>query len=86
MKKLLLAGAALLLLVMTGVSARPALPGDSVYQLPVELSNQDGQEQSMAARRGRPQLVTMFYTSCIMVCPMIVETVEKTRRTLDAPA
>ncbi|MBN8714267.1 MAG: SCO family protein [Xanthomonadales bacterium] len=86
MKKLLLAGAALLLLVMAGVSARPALPGDSVYQLPVELSNQDGQVQSMAARRGRPQLVTMFYTSCTMVCPMIVETVEKTRRTLDAPA
>lgn len=77
---------AALLLASTGFAANTALPRDSVYQLPVQLTDQDGQVQAMAARRGRPQLVTMFYTSCTMVCPMIIETVEKTRKTLDETA
>lgn len=86
MKQVLHVLSATLLLIATALPASTTLPGDSVYQLPVQLTNQDGQTQAMAARRGRPQLVTMFYTSCSMVCPMIIETVEKTRRTLDAPA
>jgi protein SCO1/2 len=85
MKRVLQALCAGLLLVSTASIAGAPLPTDSVYQLPVQLTNQEGQIQPMAARRGRPQLVTMFYTSCSMVCPMIIETVEKTRKTVDAP-
>ena len=51
----------------------PALPGDSVYQLPLPLTDQDGRRAAWRARRGRPQLVSMFYTSCQYICPLIVE-------------
>jgi protein SCO1/2 len=37
----------------------------------------------LAARRGRPQLITMFYTSCQMVCPMIIDSMRLTRNALD---
>jgi protein SCO1/2 len=77
--------ALLTLLVIGAACATTPLPGDSVYQLAVPLTNQDGKVQMLAARRGRPQLVTMFYTSCTMVCPMILDTVKMTRNALDAP-
>jgi protein SCO1/2 len=43
--------------------ARP-LPTDSIYQLPAPLTDQDGRTADWGTRRGRPQLVAMFYTSC----------------------
>ncbi len=85
MQRLLPCVWAVLLLVGTGALAATPLPGDSVYQLNVQLTRQDGQVQPLAARRGRPQLVTMFYTSCTMVCPMIIDTVKLTRKALDEP-
>lgn len=61
-------------------SATLALPSvaavsDSVYNLPITLTDQLGQSRPLEALRGRPVLVTMFYTSCQMVCPMIVEAI-----------
>ncbi len=73
-------------LVCTSVLAASPLPGDSIYQLNAQLTGQDGQVQALAARRGRPQLVTMFYTSCTMVCPMIIDTVKMTRKAVDENA
>ncbi|QDZ28942.1 SCO family protein [Noviherbaspirillum sp. UKPF54] len=52
------------------------LPGDSVYQLQVPLVNQNGQAFELASRRGKPSIVSMFYTSCQFVCPMLIETVQ----------
>ncbi|MEO8810060.1 MAG: SCO family protein [Rhodanobacter sp.] len=75
-----------LLLLCASAFALAPLPGDSVYQLDVQLTGQDGQVHSLADRRGRPQLVTMFYTSCTMVCPMIIDTVKLTRKAIDEPA
>ena len=74
-----------LLLICGSAFAATPLPRDSVYQLNVQLTNQDGQVQALAARRGRPQLVTMFYTTCTMVCPMIIDTIKMTRKALDEP-
>ncbi len=51
----------------------PSLPGDSVYQLPLVLIDQDGKAGDWRNRRGRPQLVTMFYTSCPYMCPLLVD-------------
>ena len=73
------------LTIGTAAAGAP-LPGDSVYQLSVQLTTQDGKLQPLASRRGRPQLVTMFYTSCTMVCPMIIDTVKLTRKALEEPA
>ena len=88
LKRVRVAGALVLLVLLAlgTASAAAPLPGDSVYQLAVPLTSQDGKVQTLAARRGRPQLVTMFYTSCSMVCPMILDTVKMTRNALDAPA
>lgn len=52
-----------------------ATPTDSVYQLQLTLTDQAGTARPLDALRGRPLLVTMFYTSCQMVCPMIVEAI-----------
>ncbi|HEY8585627.1 MAG TPA: SCO family protein [Rhodanobacter sp.] len=81
MKRLLLLVAGLLL--TGGVWSATPLPGDSVYNLPMQLTTQDGQQQLLLARRGRPQLVTMFYTTCQMVCPMIIDSLRLTRNALD---
>jgi protein SCO1/2 len=52
-----------------------ALPGDSIYQLPIMLTGQDGRTARLDLRRGAPVLISMFYTSCKYVCPMLIETV-----------
>ena len=67
-------------------SVAPTLPGDSVYQLAATLTNQDGHAAPWAARRGTPQIVSMFYSSCTMVCPMIIDTMKATRRAAGDPA
>jgi protein SCO1/2 len=74
-----------LLLAGSAFAATP-LPPDSVYQLNVTLTDQDGHAQPFAARRGQVQLVSMIYTSCTMVCPMIVDTMKLTRKAVAEPA
>jgi protein SCO1/2 len=59
-----------------------ALPGDSAYQLAVPLVDQDGKGLQFADGRGRPRVVSMFYTSCKFICPLIIDTVLKTERAL----
>lgn len=74
----LLAGAAL-----AGTAAFAAdLPSNSIYKLDAKLTDQDGRGFELASLRGTPVLVSMFYTSCQMVCPMIFETVHATLRAL----
>jgi len=68
------------------VAASTPLPADSVYQLDVKLTAQDGVTAPLAAHRGRPMLVSMFYTSCTMVCPMIVDSLQATRQAVHEPA
>lgn len=84
MKRLLL----LLLVLFASAAAHAAspLPSDSLYQLSVPLTDQDGHPAPFAARRGTPQIVSMFYTTCTMVCPMIIDTMKATRRAAGEPA
>ena len=70
-------------LALTCARAAQPLPGDSAYQLELPLVDQDGKTFDFAAGRGRPRLVSMFYTSCKFVCPMIVDTLRNTERALD---
>lgn len=76
---------ALSLFVTTG-SAAPAvpapLPGDSLYQLDIPLTDQTGRRFALRDLRGRPQLVAMFYTSCRYVCPLIIDTLKATEHAL----
>lgn len=70
-------------LASTRMRAAEPLPGDSVYQLELPLVDQDGQAFDFAAGRGKPRLVSMFYSSCKFVCPMIIDTLKKTERALE---
>ena len=49
------------------------LPKDSVYQLPLPLTDQHGKTSDWRHHRGKPQVVAMFYTSCQYICPLIVD-------------
>ncbi len=58
----------------TAASAQKApLPSDSVYQLKVQLTDQQGRKRAWSDQRGKPQLVSMFYTSCQYICPLIID-------------
>lgn len=61
-----------------------ALPGNSVYQLPISLVDQDGRQFKLAAKRGQPVIVSMFYNSCEFVCPMLIDTMRATENSLTA--
>ena len=52
----------------------PALPGDSVYQLALPLTDQQGRTADWRSLRGKPRLVAMFYSNCPYMCPLIIET------------
>jgi len=61
---------------VAGALAAPAttpLPKDSVYQLPLPLTDQHGKTWDWRSHRGQPQVVAMFYTSCQYMCPLIVD-------------
>ncbi len=55
-----------------GPTARP-LPPDSVYQLALPLTDQVGSTADWRGLRGKPRVVSMFYTSCQYICPLIVD-------------
>ena len=61
-----------------------ALPSDSIYQLGASLTGQDGRTGRLDGRRGAPILVSMFYTSCRFVCPMLIETLRDVEAKLSA--
>ncbi|MCD9231076.1 SCO family protein [Ralstonia pseudosolanacearum] len=71
---LLLAGTA------AGAQAAGPLAAGSLYASGAALTDQSGRVFHLADLRGEPVLVSMFYSSCSMVCPMIFETI---RATLD---
>jgi protein SCO1/2 len=83
MKKLLVM---LYLLLVSPAFAAVPVPGDSVYQLDAKLTDQDGHAWPLSERRGHVQLVSMFYSSCTMVCPMIVDTMKLIQKAVDEPA
>ena len=68
----------------TAAGKAAALPKDSLYQLTLPLTDQDGKTVDWSARRGKPQLVAMFYTSCKFICPLIVDSGKAIERQLDA--
>ncbi|MGH8074589.1 MAG: SCO family protein [Lysobacter sp.] len=63
-------------------AADAPLPRDSVYQLPVQLTDHAGKTRPWSALRGQPRLVGMFYTSCQYICPLIVDSGKAIERQL----
>ena len=78
MNTLLHSFAAVLLLGFSSLAgaAQPApaaLPSDSVYQLSVPLTDSAGVTRDWRTLRGKTRLMSMFYTNCQYICPLIVE-------------
>lgn len=83
-RDLLLLCCLLLAVPATAANAEKPLPSDSVYQLSVVLIDQDGKGFDWRSRRGEPQLVTMFYTSCPYMCPLIIDSGKGVEKALTA--
>jgi protein SCO1/2 len=81
---LALLAASLFLPVATCVGAAAALPSDSVYQLSVALTDQDGATRDFARLSGSVRVVSMFYANCPYICPLIVETIKRSEAALSA--
>lgn len=86
MKRLLcmLAALALCANALAAPKQTPA-PRDSVYRLSVKMTDQHGKRFDWGSRRGKVQLVSMFYTSCQYICPLIVESGKAVDKQLTPP-
>jgi protein SCO1/2 len=68
-------------------AAAPAAPlGPSIYDLPVHLTDAQGHAIGLDVARGTPVLVTMFYASCSIACPLLVSEVGQVLAELPEPA
>lgn len=56
--------------------------GESIYPLDIPLTDQSGQQLKLDVFRGYPVLISMFYASCPHVCPLTINTIQKTERAL----
>ena len=54
-----------------------AIASESLYQLPVHLTTSRGEVLEFSSLRGRPLLVTMFYSRCASVCPILTMTLQR---------
>ena len=62
----------LLAFSLTGQAKAP-LPVDSVFQITNIFTNQDAKDFKLTERRGKAQVVAMFYTSCKFICPLMID-------------
>jgi protein SCO1/2 len=69
--------------ISASIAREAPLPPDSVYQLQARMVDQSGRAQAWREQRGKPRLVSMFYTSCPFMCPLIIDSLRLTRNALD---
>ena len=74
-----------LLLPAIAVAAPPPLPADSLYRVDARMTDAQGRPFTLGARRGQPQVVSMFYASCAYTCPMLVDAAQAMRAQLTGP-
>jgi len=73
---------ALAALATPGEQAVDSLPGESLYQVQAGLTDQHGRQLQWSALRGQPQLVSMFYANCHLMCPLILENAKALQKQL----
>jgi protein SCO1/2 len=65
-------------------AAKDPLPTDSVYQLPLPLTDQHGRTADWGRLRGQPQVVAMFYSACPNMCPLLIDSGKAVERALSS--
>lgn len=58
-------------------------PTDSIYQLTLPLTTQDGKTTGLDLYRGHPTMISMFYSSCPYVCPTLISSIQRVEGKLD---
>jgi len=61
-------------------------PTDSLYQLPAQLTTQQGIRTGLDVDRGHPTVISMFYGSCPAACPMLITAIQVYEAQLDEPS
>lgn len=69
---------------LQGHAAQPGLPSSSVYQLKVPLVDQDANPSRWDEAPKGPRIVSMFYSNCDFVCPMLFEAIRNVEAALPA--
>lgn len=59
-----------------------ALPGDSVYHVDAQVTDTSGRTQPWRDLRGQPRVVSMFYSGCHVMCPLILENAKAVQKQL----
>lgn len=72
------------LLALAAPLQAQSLPGDSVYHLQAGTQDANGASVAWASLRGQPRLVSMFYTNCHLMCPLIIENAKSVQKQLSA--
>jgi protein SCO1 len=65
---------------MPGMADMPAMrsiPGTSLYQLSVVLETAEGSALHLSALQGQPLVLTMFYSHCTSVCPLLTAQLQR---------
>jgi protein SCO1/2 len=57
----------------------------SIYDLPVALQDDSGAVRPLETFRGHPVLVTMFYGSCPVACPLLTSDLKRLERQIPEP-
>lgn len=60
------------------------LPDMSIYNLNSQWTRQDGTRVDIASLRGHPVVVSMIYTGCPDICPLVAESMEQIEADLRA--
>lgn len=60
-------------------------PADSIYQLDVSLTTQDGRAATLDMNSGHPTVISMFYSSCPNVCPTLIASIRRMEQQLTEP-
>jgi protein SCO1 len=66
------------------IPAIAPLPAASLYQLEVGFTDDANRPVKLAELRGRPVVITMFFSSCTYACPLIVQDLTRLRQRLPA--
>lgn len=75
-----------LLLACAMAQAADRYPPQSIYNLEATLTDQNGVDRALDSEHGHPVLITMFYGSCPMACPMLIDTLRLTDQAAQSEA
>ncbi|MBP7369879.1 MAG: SCO family protein [Arenimonas sp.] len=70
--------------ILVVLPAKATLPTDSVWQLKATITEQNAKSIPLKDLAGKPRLVSMFYSSCPYMCPLIIDTALAVQHDLSA--